>query len=354
VQTCSRCHEGAHASFARFQPHATHDDPDRWPWMFWAFWSMTVLLVGTMGAALLHTLLFGVRLTLDRKQWQARHRALLREGNDQRLYRRFDRSVRSLHLLMIIAFLTLAMTGMALRFSYTAWAKWIATTLGGQDTLSLLHRMAALLLVGVFCWHLLAAFRAKRASRRGWLAVFRDSRSVIFNQYDLPELRQTLAWFFGRGPRPAYGRFTYWEKFDYFAVFWGVAIIGLTGFALWFPVQAAWIVPGWMLNIAEIIHGDEALLAVAFIFTVHFFNANLRPDKFPMDMTMFTGRMTVAELAYERPREYQDLLDAGELDKHIVRPLDPAAVRSFRVFATLALITGLSLITLIIYALLTY
>ncbi len=118
----------------------------------------------------------------------------------------------------------------------------------------------------------------------------------------------SIKWFFGLGPRPAYGRYTYWEKFDYFAVFWGVMVIGSTGFVLWFPELLTRVLPGWSINVATIVHSDEALLAVGFIFTIHFFNTHFRPDKFPMDPVIFTGRMTLEELKHDKPDEYAELV----------------------------------------------
>ena len=105
-----------------------------------------------------------------------------------------------------------------------------------------------------------------------------------------------------RGRGRAYGRCTYWEKFDYFAVFWGMFIIGSTGLFLWFPEFFTIVLPGWFVNVATIIHSDEALLAVAFIFTIHFFNTHFRPDKFPMDPVIFTGRVPLEELKRDKPR----------------------------------------------------
>ena len=93
----------------------------------------------------------------------------------------------------------------------------------------------------------------------------------MFNKHDFNDFFSTIKWFFGAGPRPEYGRWTYWEKFDYFAVFWGVAIIGLSGLIQWFPEYFTLVLPGWLINVAAIIHSDEALLAVGFIFTIHFF-----------------------------------------------------------------------------------
>ncbi len=132
------------------------------------------------------------------------------------------------------------------------------------------------------------------------------------NRRDLTELVGTLKWFVGLGERPAYGRWTYWEKFDYFAVFWGIAVIGSTGLTLWFPVFFTRFLPGSFLNVATIIHSDEALLATGFIFTVHFFNTHLRPEKFPMDITVFTGRMPLEELERDKPREYEALVASGQ------------------------------------------
>jgi cytochrome b subunit of formate dehydrogenase len=156
----------------------------------------------------------------------------------------------------------------------------------------------------------------------------------------------------GLGPQPSYGRWTYWEKFDYFAVFWGIAIIGSTGLTLWFPVFFTRFLPGWLLNVTTIIHSDEALLATGFIFTVHFFNTHLRPEKFPMDITIFTGRMPVQELKRDKPLEYEALVASGKLEANLVEPYPPIVVRTIRTFAWVALALGFSIVVWIIYAML--
>ncbi len=161
-----------------------------------------------------------------------------------------------------------------------------------------------------------------------------------------------MKWFLHLGPRPRYGRWTYWEKFDYFAVFWGIFIIGCTGLTLWFPVFFTRFLPGSFINVATIIHSDEALLATGFIFTVHFFNTHLRPEKFPMDTTIFTGRMQLAELKRDKPREYEALVARGELEEHLAEPHPDIVVRTIRVFAWAALAVGFSIVVWIIYAML--
>ena len=121
-----------------------------------------------------------------------------------------------------------------------------------------------------------------------------------------------MKYFFYLGPRPKFDRFTYWEKFDYLAVFWGVAIIGFSGLILWFPTAFTMVLPGWALNAAYIVHSDEALLATGFIFLFHFFHTHLRPEAFPMDPVIFTGRMPLERFKDERPLEYERLVAAGQ------------------------------------------
>jgi cytochrome b subunit of formate dehydrogenase len=200
---------------------------------------------------------------------------------------------------------------------------------------------------GIHIWDL---FRQKRDAGVSWWRFLTGPNSMLPRRKDWDDLKGTFRWFIGLGPRPAYGRWTYWEKFDYFAVFWGVAIIGTTGLILWFPEFFTRFLPGWFLNVATIIHSDEALLAVGFIFTVHFFNTHFRPDKFPMDTVIFTGRVPVEEFKEDRPEEYRQMVESGELEKHLVDPLPPYVVKGLKIFGATALTVGIILILLIIYA----
>jgi len=146
-------------------------------------------------------------------------------------------------------------------------------------------------------------------------------------------------------------RWTYWEKFDYIAVFWGVAIIGFSGLVLWFPVFFTRFFPGWLINISQIIHSDEALLAVGFIFTIHFFNTHFRPEAFPMDTVIFTGYMPLEHFKHERPREYQEVKEAGKLDQRIFeKEFSKDNMRVIRFFGFLALGAGVLLIIAIVYS----
>ncbi|MHC4490797.1 MAG: cytochrome b/b6 domain-containing protein [Planctomycetota bacterium] len=351
VETCAQCHAGAHRRFAGYLTHATHHDPETFPWLFWSFWVMTILLVGTLAFALLHTAAWLARLWLSRDEWQT-HKALVAEADTSRLYRRFNRYQRLQHMLMLISFFTLALTGMALKFSYMGWAQGVTWLFGGFDTMGILHRMAGITLFIVFVLHLWEVRNKRKRAGKSWWQMITGPDSIILHPRDLKEVWASIKWFLGRGQRPRYGRWTYWEKFDYFAVFWGVAVIGTTGLILWFPEIFTYVIPGWFVNVATIIHSDEALLAVGFIFTIHFFNTHFRPDKFPMDPVIFTGRVTLEELKYDKPREYEALVASGELEKEMVDPFPKAVEHSFRVFGFIALGIGLLLIGLIVYTML--
>ncbi|HEX6212432.1 MAG TPA: hypothetical protein VF136_16755 [Methylomirabilota bacterium] len=269
----------------------------------------------------------------------------------QRHLKRFDRTERITHALLIVSFLGLAATGLPLRFADEAWAAWLARFWGGVGAAGTLHRLCAALLIGVFLFHVgrvLVRLLVRRERGLLW-----GPSSMVPQPRDLAEMYQHFRWFLGRGTRPRFDHFTYWEKFDYWAVFWGMLIIGGSGLLLWFPLFFARFLPGRVFNIAMLVHGEEALLAVGFIFTIHFFNGHFRPDKFPMDLVMFTGRVTEDEMQHERPGEHERLASQGTLARLEASPPSPSVVAYGRLFGGLALLTGVVLFVLILYGFLT-
>ncbi|MEW5923943.1 MAG: cytochrome c3 family protein [Candidatus Zixiibacteriota bacterium] len=346
VNTCAKCHPGSHRKFAGYLTHATHHDKHKYPILFYTFWFMSTLLVGTLIIAGTHTILWLPRSF----QAMKKHKKLEQKVSERLIFQRFTPYQRTLHVMVIISFLGLAITGMTLKFSYLGWAQWISEVLGGFESAGYIHRMCAVITFGYFFGHIYDLIRMKRRERKSWRQLLFDVNSMLPNRNDIRDAVATFKWFLGRGPRPRYGRWTYWEKFDYFAVFWGVAIIGSTGLMLWFPEFFTLFLPGWIINVATIIHSDEALLAVAFIFTVHFFNTHFRPDKFPMDPVIFSGCMTMEELRVDRPREYDEMIKERKLKKCTGQPTPPIMLRILKIFGATALIFGLSLILLIIYA----
>jgi hypothetical protein len=119
---------------------------------------------------------------------------------------------------------------------------------------------------------------------------------------------------------------------------------------MWFPQFFSHFMPGWMINIALIVHSDEALLAAGFIFTIHFFNTHFRLEKFPMDTVIFSGRISKTELLHERRRWYERLLKAGRLDDLRVKDEWERWKAIARSFGYLFFGLGIILLILIIYA----
>jgi cytochrome b subunit of formate dehydrogenase len=349
VGTCQKCHPGATRRFAGYLTHATHHNKTKYPLLFWTFWLMTGLLVGTFAVSGLHTLMWLPRALKMRRELS--HEVSVEDPRAPQ-YIRFSRLNRALHILMIVSFISLALTGMSLKFSYTGWAWVISRFFGGFESAGYVHRAAALLMFGVFITHVIDVSRRKRREGKTWRKFIFGPDSMLFTWRDAREAWGSIKWFLGFGPRPQYGRWTYWEKFDYFAVFWGIFVIGSTGLMLWFPEVFTRLLPGWLINVATIVHSDEALLATGFIFTVHFFNTHLRPEKFPMDTVVFTGRMPVEELKRDKPSEYAELVARGELESKLGEAYQPVVTRAVRLFGWVALSLGFMIVIWIIYAML--
>ncbi len=257
-------------------------------------------------------------------------------------YFRFSLGQRYLHGLLIATFLGLAATGMTLRFSDTPWARDVAGAIGGFRALLFLHKFCAVMLTAGFLFH--AGNILYRGLAKGERGLLWGPASLVPQPRDFADLYQHFRWFFRRGPKPSFDRYTYWEKFDYWAVFWGMAIIGASGYMMWFAPFFARFVPGYMLNVALLVHGEEALLAVWFIFIVHFFNSHLRPEKFPMDPVIFTGRVSEEDLRSERLLEYQRLAQRDEL-KHLEAGAPPRWLDNFaRIIAIAAVGIGFFLL----------
>jgi thiosulfate reductase cytochrome b subunit len=225
---------------------------------------------------------------------------------------------RVLHVLVQLSFFGLVSTGMPLKYSEAPWASWIMKFWGGYQNAGFIHRVCASVTLGYFLAHICFLVYDIGFVRKFRFAPFGPD-SLVPRPKDFLDIYGSFRWFLGLSPRPSFDRWTYWEKFDYWAVFWGVGIIGGSGLLLWFKGFFGQFLPGYIFNIATIVHSEEALLAAAFIFTIHFFNTHLRPEKFPMDTVMFTGQLSLDEFRQERPLEYKRLMESGELDKHLIK-----------------------------------
>jgi cytochrome b subunit of formate dehydrogenase len=354
MKTCRQCHNGkkdvddAPAGFASFQPHGHAGDFDRYPQIWIAWQIMLQLLVGTFAFFWLHTALWFYREYKERRQrsGQPRVKAEALPAHLQGKHvKRFSRTWRIAHLTFALSLMILTLTGMPLFYPEAPWAATLMRLLGGPDVAGNIHRVAAVVFASVFFWHLF--YIAVRIARDWKNFKFFGPNSLIPNLQDGKDMLAMFTWFFGKGPRPVFERWTYWEKFDYWAPFWGVTIIGVSGLIMWLPNVFGAFLPGWVFNVAAIFHGEEAFLAVVFLFTVHFFNNHFRPDKFPLDVVMFTGTWSLEEFKHEHAVQYKRLVDAGELEKYLVAAPSSAKLAASKVLGFSLIAMGLSLLTLV-------
>ncbi|MDT8319340.1 MAG: hypothetical protein RQ826_02310 [Xanthomonadales bacterium] len=347
LETCRNCHENATEGYVTYQPHGTAHDFEEYPQMWLAEKFMIGLLLGTFSFFWLHSALWFYREYRDRKEGKNRPHVLteaLPEGKTH--VRRFGKWWRLAHLIGALSIMTLTLTGITVLFAGSSWAPGLMRLLGGPETAGLIHRTAAIGFISVFFVHLF--YFAVRIGRNWRDFEWFGPNSLIPNWNDLNDAIAMFRWFFGLGPRPVFDRFTYWEKFDYWAPFWGMTIIGVSGLMMWFPGFTAQFLPGWVFNVAAIVHGEEAFLAAVFLFTVHFFNNHFRPDKFPQDITMFTGRVPLEIWKHEHRREYDRLVAEGKLDTVLVDAPSVPMRRGSKVLGATLITIGLTLLTLVL------
>jgi cytochrome b subunit of formate dehydrogenase len=265
-----------------------------------------------------------------------------------RFFMRFTRQQRYMHAVLFSTFLGLAGTGLPLRFSESIWARGLAKFVGGFGAILFFHKFCAVVLTIAFAIHVKEIFQRGIANRE--LSVFWGPNSMVANWKDVKDLLGHLRWFVGLGPRPQFDRYAYWEKFDYWAVFWGMIVIGFSGYAMWFAPFFAHFLPGWALNAVLVIHSEEGLLAILFIFSIHFVNTHLRPDSFPMDMVVFTGVESEEEFKHKRPLEYERMVREGKLEARLGEAPQTWLINFSRVVGTIAIAIGLTLLVLTLTA----
>jgi cytochrome b subunit of formate dehydrogenase len=352
LKTCQACHDGkkrelATEGFVSFGPHANAHDFDKYPqmWIVTKFMQGLLILVFTFFWA--HSGLWYYREWQDRKaRVVVPHIRTDGLPHEEKFFQRFPVGWRIAHLAFALITMTLVLTGTSALFSQTKWAPVVASMLGGTHGLAIIHRVAASMFIAIFAIHFVYVMqKLLRDKTFRWFGP----NSLIPNWKDLSDCIGMFKWFLGKGPKPRFERWTYFEKFDYWAVFWGVSIIGSSGLMLAFPTITAKFLPGWVFNIATVVHGEEAFLAAVFLFTVHFFNNHFRPDKLPPpDIVMFTGLQSLEEFRADHPAQYQRLLDSGELDKLLVDGPSQPMTRRSKILGLVLIAAGLTLLVLVV------
>jgi cytochrome b subunit of formate dehydrogenase len=261
---------------------------------------------------------------------------------EKRRIRRFTLTQRIFHLALILTFLTQGATGLARMYVETSFGKRLAWIFGGFEASLTVHKVVGILMICGFAVHIFYLLGTIRW--REFPGSLFGSDSLVLRPRDLKEFFQHVGWFFGLGKAPKMDRWGYWEKFDYWAVFWGIPILGSTGLLLAYPLAASEIIPGWGLNIAFWIHRIEAILAMGHIFIIHFFIGHLRRQNFPMDRAMFEGSVDLDHARHERPDWVGRLQDKKKLQGLLVPETAAGAKVVYYLFGYCAMIAGVLLL----------
>ncbi|MBW2064053.1 MAG: cytochrome b/b6 domain-containing protein [Deltaproteobacteria bacterium] len=274
---------------------------------------MIAIAGGTFLVFIPHTILWGFR--------EFTGLAPKREGRKR--IRRFTLVQRLFHSLLMASFLIQAATGLARLFSGTPMGNYLVALFGGFSTVIIIHKWAGIFMLVLFAVHIFYVL-----SRIDWRRFPRNllgPDSILPSPDDLRQAVQHVGWLLGKNKLPRFDRWGYWEKFDYWAVFWGMFIIGGTGIMLFKPTLTSLFLPGWLLNVALWVHRIEAILAMAHVFTIHFFIGHLRLHNFPMDLAMFQGSVDLEAARHEKPGWIERLEKENRLDQ-LLEP-DPGTRR---------------------------
>jgi formate dehydrogenase subunit gamma len=220
---------------------------------------------------------------------------------------RFDVHQRIQHYALFISFIILAITGVLRGFPDWPTFAWFTRVLGGPDFLRIVHDVAAFVMIADGIYHMLYILH-------GILFKKKFPTAMLPSLKDLKDVIHTTLWIVGiRKYEPVYDRFQYGQKIDYWAIFWGMPVMVITGIIMMFPAFFSQWMGGTWFAVSATAHRDEAVLAISFIVIVHMYYGHLATPAFPVNTTMFTGRMLKSRYKEWFGKEYEDL--TGEKTK---------------------------------------
>lgn len=334
-KTCGNCHGVVSASYITYDPHMNPRNPDRNKIIYYIWLFFIIMIYFVFGFFGIHYLLWFIRCMVGFGRGEFK----IHSEGETKFVRRFTGPHIWVHVAVAFSFTILSITGFTIYFHDTPGAQFTAKMLGGIGFMRYLHRFSAIITFGYAFYHIayLAYLYFSKRDRN----MLRGPESMIPTLKDIADFFRNMRWFLFLGPVPKFDRWTYWEKMEYLVEWWGVPVIGISGLALWFPKIFTVFFPGWVLNAAQVIHTYEAFLATGYVFLFHYFIAHLRPETFPMDPVIFTGRMTLERFKHERPLEYERLQATGELEKYLTDPPTKNSLRWSFAFGILMVVAGL-------------
>lgn len=219
----------------------------------------------------------------------------------EKAFQRFNIHQRIQHIMMFTSFIALSITGLPIKYSTTGWAKTVTAMFGGFDNMFLVHKIGAVVMLASSVYHLIYLIIYPLVTKKVSLAAVPSLK-------DVKDLFQNMRYFLGLTKEPPkFDRYSYKEKFDYWAVFWGMVIMGGSGLMLWFPHIATRYLPRWVIDCAQYAHSDEAMLAILAIFIWHFYNVHFSPTFFPGSLVWFHGKLSRKLMEHEHPLELERL-----------------------------------------------
>ena len=234
-------------------------------------------------------------------------RAIAFEEKRTETINRFDIHQRLQHIGLAVSFLLLVLTGLPLKFPNAGISQWWVAFWGGVEVTRTAHRVGAWVMVMVSLYHVLYLLVNVLVLHKAFPV------KMIPSLKDVKDFGQDLAYSFGlRRDKAQYDRYDWRQKFDYWAIFWGVPVMAGSGFILMFPVFVSNYLPGWIVPAALVAHSDEAMLALTWIFVVHMFFSHFAPGSFPANTSIFTGRVSREKYEKEHPVEYARMTGSGD------------------------------------------
>ncbi len=257
---------------------------------------------------------------------------IIKVKDGKKYFLRFTVNQRLQHIILASTVIILVLTGMPLKFHGTLWASYLYEQLGGISLAPIIHRVAAvilLLLGGYHLGYLTYNFYVeeivplRKNGKPGLIAITKAvlRQPIIPNLKDIRDILDLLKYlFFLTDKKPLGAKYTWKEKFDYMAPFWGIVMIGSSGIVMWGQDLATKILPGEIISFALIVHSDEALLAALFLFFWHWYNVHFSTSVFPMGTVFLTGYLTEELMVEEHYEYYVEVMTKEGFENEILPP----------------------------------